>query len=571
MASSRKRSGLAIMRCGRASASIAAVAWLLTTAVTAQAAPPLSEVQKGRIEALFGAWDDLASPGAAIAVVRGGELVFADGYGSAQLEYGVPITPRTVFHVASVSKQFTDYLVLLLERDGLLGLDDDVRRHVPEVPDFGRTITLRHLANHTSGLRDQWELLAMAGWRLDDVITKEQILRMVARQRDLNFEPGAEYLYCNTGYTLLAETAARASGKSFRELAGERIFGPLGMTRSHMHDDHEHIVPGRAYSYARQGDGFKKSVLSYANAGATSLFTTAEDLARWLVHLQEKSAAKGSPEAALLERGRLSNGEQIDYAVGLMHSVYRGVEVVGHGGADAGFRSWIGWFPDRDLGIAVLSNVATFDAAGKAMAAAEIVLGDAFEPLPEGARPAEGDEPVELAAEQLDRAVGAYLLDIGSILQVRRRGGQLIGEAPSTEPVALEPRSETRFWIEALEATVEFSGADDAPFARVLVQMPTARVEGERVEPMDAQALDGLLGRYWSPELDTAYEIVRDGDGLVARHQRHDDIQLLPTTVDVLVGDQWWFGKAEFERSGGEVSGFRLTGGRVRNVLFERQ
>ena len=157
-----------------------------------------------KVDKLFADVDKPDSPGAAIAVIKEGTVVYKRGYGIANLEYNVPITPSTVFHVASVSKQFTAFAVTLLANQGKLSLDDDIRKFLPEVPDFGKKITVRNLIHHTSGLRDQWELLAMGGWRLDDVITKEHILKMVRNQKELNFDPGQEHLYSNTGYTLLA-------------------------------------------------------------------------------------------------------------------------------------------------------------------------------------------------------------------------------------------------------------------------------------------------------------------------------------------------------------------------------
>ncbi len=258
---------------------VSAVMLMLLTAAWATNATATENDLGPKIDALFTEHDAWDRPGLAISVVRDGDLQYARGYGCANLEYDIPITPATVFHVASVSKQFTSFSIVLLAEEGKLALDDDVHKYLPDdVPDFGPTITLRHLMSHTSGIRDQWALLAMAGWRLDDVITREHILKLMRRQQDLNFEPGAEYLYSNMGYTLLAEVVAKVSGQSFREFTAERIFKPLGMTHTHFHDDHEEIVPNRAYSYAPDGDGFHKSVLSYANVGATSLFTTAEDL-----------------------------------------------------------------------------------------------------------------------------------------------------------------------------------------------------------------------------------------------------------------------------------------------------
>jgi CubicO group peptidase (beta-lactamase class C family) len=228
------------------------------------------------IDALFEQEIKKDSPGAAVAIIKDGSIIYKNGYGIACMDYDIPITPSTIFHVASVSKQFTTFAIALLADQGKLSLDDDIRKYLPEVPDFGKTITIRHLIYHTSGLRDQWELLAMAGWRLDDVITKEHILKIVRHQKELNFDPGEEYSYCNSGYTLMAEIVARLSDQSFREFTAKSIFKPLGMDNTHFHDDHEMIVKNMAYSYnTGSNNGFKKSVLSFANVGATSLFTTA--------------------------------------------------------------------------------------------------------------------------------------------------------------------------------------------------------------------------------------------------------------------------------------------------------
>ncbi|MFO0985337.1 MAG: serine hydrolase domain-containing protein, partial [Planctomycetota bacterium] len=209
-----------------------------------QAAP--SDVSSDQVDRLFARFDKPDSPGCAIAVVKDGQVVYEHGYGMANLDDGVPITADTVFHVASVSKQFTSFAVALLADQGKLSLDDDVRRYVPEVPDFGAKITLRHLMHHTSGLRDQWSLLMLAGWRLEDVITESDILDLISHQRELNFPPGERHLYCNTGYTLLAIVVQRVSGRSLRAFAEDEMFEPLGMTSTHFHDDHRMIVKHRA-------------------------------------------------------------------------------------------------------------------------------------------------------------------------------------------------------------------------------------------------------------------------------------------------------------------------------------
>jgi CubicO group peptidase (beta-lactamase class C family) len=234
------------------------------------------------IDSIFKDWSHPDSPGASVAVIQHGKILFDGAYGRANLEYDAPFTPDTPIHVASVSKQFTAMALVLLEEDGKLHLDDDIRTHLPELPDYGHVITIRHLLNHTSGIRDQWESLAIAGWSLQDVITQEQILRVLFRQKELNFPPGTRHLYSNGGFTLAAEIVARISDRTFPEFCHERIFGPLEMEHTHFHQDLTQIVPDRAYCYGGEPGHYVIIPLNYSNVGATSLFTTASDLVVWL-------------------------------------------------------------------------------------------------------------------------------------------------------------------------------------------------------------------------------------------------------------------------------------------------
>jgi CubicO group peptidase (beta-lactamase class C family) len=337
---------------------------------------------EGQIRQLFSKYSGKDSPGAAIAVVRDGEIVFKNGFGMANLEYDIPITPSTIFHIASVSKQFTTFAILLLEKEGKLSLEDDIRKHLPEVPDFGKIITLRNLATHTSGLRDQWNLLAMAGWRLDDVITREHIIKLVSKQQELNFDPGEEFLYCNTGYTLLAEVVARVSGKTFPEFTEENIFKPLNMTSTLFYDDHEKIVKNRAYSYKSDKNGYRKSVLSYANAGATSLFTTVEDLSLWALNFENPVVGDQALIRKMSQKGVLNSGDTIEYALGQVVGSYRGLTMINHSGADAGYRTYLARFPDQQFSVMVLSNDASCNPGSLALKVAEVYLKDELKPEP---------------------------------------------------------------------------------------------------------------------------------------------------------------------------------------------
>src|SRR5277367_6245231 len=246
---------------------------LISCVSRGQTLPP--DVAK-QVDKIFEKWDRPDSPGCALGVYKDGKIIYKHGYGMADLNDDVPITPATVFHVASMSKQFTAASIVLLAQQGKLSLDDDVHKYIPELPDFGQRITIRHLVWHTSGLRDQWDLLGLAGWRYSlDLITDDDVMSVMTRQKDLNFKPGEQYTYCNTGFTLLALIVKRVSGISFREFTNKNIFEPLGMKHTHFRDDHEEVIKHDALGYEDGKDKpFRMNLTNFDTAGATSLHTT---------------------------------------------------------------------------------------------------------------------------------------------------------------------------------------------------------------------------------------------------------------------------------------------------------
>lgn len=325
------------------------------------------------------------TPGVAIALIQNGKVIFKKGYGSAHLEFNVPVTPKTVFHVASVSKQFTAFAIYLLAEQGKVSLDDDIRKYIPTVPDYGKTITLRQLCSHTSGLRDQWALVTLAGWRMDDVITTEQVLKLVSQQKNLNFPPGQQFSYSNTGFTLLAEVIARVTGKTFAEYTKENIFEPLGMTSTQFCDDYEKIVPLRAQSYEKVQGVYKHQVISYKNVGPTSLLTNVEDLSKWANNFQNPKV--GTPkliaefnQVAYLNNGKpalyaMMNNQPLYHAKGQFVAKYRDAEVYMHGGHDGGFRTHLARFPKQGLTIITLSNDEHYKILSTNFKIVDLVLG----------------------------------------------------------------------------------------------------------------------------------------------------------------------------------------------------
>jgi CubicO group peptidase (beta-lactamase class C family) len=532
------------------------------------------EARAVQVDKLFSSWDKPDSPGASLAVIKDGEVIYKQGYGSANLEYNIPIIPSTVFHVASVSKQFTAFAVTMLAEQGRLKLDDDIRRYLPEVPDFGKTITIRHLIHHISGMRDQWELLAVAGWRLDDVITREHILKIVRNQKELNFEPGEQYLYCNTGFTLLAEIVARVSGKSFREWTEENIFKPLGMSDSQFYDDHERIVKNRAYSYVPvKENGFKKRRLNYANVGATSLFTTAEDLAKWVKNFEDGCMGGREVIAQMQEQGVLNNGKPISYAFGLVIGEHRGLRTISHSGGDAGYRSHVLLFPEQRFAVVVLSNLGSFNTSQIARQVADIYLSDVMKEEQPPARQAERRE-IEPNTALYDTFAGRYYFEPGLIMTFVKENNQLMLQQDSGPKVSLVPESDTEFSIRNREAKLAFQLNNVGDVTQLVFTQGDNAMTGEKFEPveLDAQQLKEFAGDFYSDELGTTYTLAVVDGKLVAQHRRHEDIPLNPTKKDMFLGEQWFFRQVRFTRDReNRITGFRLSGGRVRNLRFDKK
>ncbi|MBI1841224.1 MAG: serine hydrolase [Verrucomicrobia bacterium] len=516
------------------------------------------------------------APGLALAVVQEGRVTFKKGWGMASLDYGVPITPSTVFHVASVSKQFTAFAIALLAQQGKLSVDDELRKHVPEIHDFGKPITLRHLLHHTSGLRDQWDLLVLAGWRMDDVITQEDILTTLRRQRSLNFDPGEEELYCNSGYTLLSEVVSRVSGKPFVEFTRDALFRPLEMTNTHFHLDHEEVVRNMAYSYSPSpGGGYLKSVLNYANVGATSLFTTVEDLGRWIANFEDLKVGGSELWRQMQEKGKLNNGKEINYGFGLAIGELRQTRMISHSGADAGYRSFLLWLPDHRLGVALLSNLGTMDVGRIAQTAAEIFLQGKLAPLAKRIERTSAKEtakpPFRVNSSLLERYAGRYRGASGRVISIVREGDALKGDISAGAQQHLTPSGEHEFFVAETQARVVFSKLDSGKAGQYTVHMDGETRVYQRIDPADevSPRLADYAGQYRSDELAMNWEVQAQGSGLVIQHRRHGEIPLRWVGRDRFTASI--LGSLQFERdSTGKVATFKVTTGRVRDLRFDR-
>lgn len=347
---------------------------------------PVPDVDK-KMDSLFAHYNT-HTPGVSIVVLKDGKIIFKKSYGSANLEYGIANTPETVFQIASVSKQFTAFAIYLLENQGKLSLEDDIRKYIPELPAYGKPIRIRHLLAHTSGIRDLAATLTLAGWHIEDVVTTEQILKVTAKQKELNFETGTAFGYSNTGYTLLAQIVERVTKQSFTDYTSKNIFEPLQMTNTRFYNDYHTIIKNRAHSYEKSDGQYITKELLVADAGPSSLHTTAEDLAKWANNFDHPIIGDARLIAAFNQVSLLDNNKPVVWAASSTDTTYhakgqvrwqhRGIPAITHGGHTAGFRAWLARFPEHNLSIIALSNDEHYDILGTGLKIVEFYLKDQF-------------------------------------------------------------------------------------------------------------------------------------------------------------------------------------------------
>jgi CubicO group peptidase (beta-lactamase class C family) len=528
--------------------------------------------QQKAVETLLAEWDNADAPGVAIAVSLDGKLEYSLGLGVANLEYGVPITPQTPFAAASLSKQFTAFSILLLEEDGLLSLDDDVQIYLPALKKLDHTITIRQMLNHTSGLRETGTLLRLAGWQETDAVTQEQANRLAYRQTGLNFEPGSKFQYNNLGYLLLAQVVEHVSGQPYSEFTQTRIFGPIGMTNTHFHDDNTQIVTGRAYSYYTTNDGFSKGNLNHNIIGSTGLFTTAEDLVKWAQNFETPIAGSKDIIETMKERGVLNSGTKNIYAMGQETNPYKGFTTWSHGGRDAGYRSFLLRIPEQKFSVSIMSNASQFDTAKTAYGIADIYLKD---------KPQFIEKPVSKiqypTEEQLERYVGNYELLGGLIFSVTRDSDTLyLSTIGSSQNGKLEPASPTEFIVNpTLDRSLIFVADEDGEVRSLKYKLGMhGKLDAPRIElaPFDKASvhLGDYVGRYYSKELDTEYVFTIVEGELVARNIQFSDMPMTPYQKDTFITGQTQLKMAFIRDDASNVIGCHISGTYADRILFEK-
>jgi CubicO group peptidase (beta-lactamase class C family) len=437
------------------SRSVPILAAVLCISIGACTTAAQTDTADARIDRLFAEWDKAGSPGCAVGVIRDGQFIYKRGYGMANLDYDIPNSPRMVYYIGSDAKQFTAAAIGLLALDGKLSLDDDIRQYLPELPDYGKVygvpITIGDLIYHTSGLRDVYTLMGLAGLRLEDVMTDDSAMALLARQKELNFKPGTEYLYSNSGYWFLGQIVERVTGKPLRVFADERIFKPLGMTHTHFHDDPGHVMKNRAMSYESDSSGgFRISYLqNFDKVGAGGLYSTIEDLAKWDANYYSHELGGEELQRLIHTRGVLANGDTLTYAFGNELSTYRGLRTVDHGGSMMGYKAHFLRFPDQKLSVIENCNLGSISPGPIARQVAEVYLADQMGPAEEkrAARERADAPTVTLSAADLGRVAGEYYSDeVGATYRIFLRDGQLLLQRPNATdtPLVAEDRATFR-------------------------------------------------------------------------------------------------------------------------------
>ncbi len=385
-----------------------------------------------QVDELFAEWDTDDAPGAAVGIFKDGKIVYARGFGVANLDYGIPMTPQSVLRIGSISKQFVSICIAILAEQGRLAFDDDIRTFLPEMRDYGEPITIRHLLHHTSGIREYLTLVDLIGKPEGSVFgyTTRELVELLARQQALVFDPGDRFSYTNSGYFLLAEIITRVSGMKASAFAQENVFDPLDMSHSRFYDDPNAIIPNQAFGYSPTPDGaYRLDVLRSEVIGDLGVITTVEDLLHWDNNFYENKLGAGSNDliATMFTRGRTDAGEELSYALGVELGSYRGLNTMGHGGSAVGYVAEFLQFPQQRFSVVVLANLSSFRPGRLARRVADVYLADQFtEP-----RAADGEarprptppEAITLPTAELEAFVGDFYseeLDFSYTFDVRQ-------------------------------------------------------------------------------------------------------------------------------------------------------
>jgi len=551
-------------------------------------AEPFAADPEGKVDQMMWRYDGACMPGVAVGVIKDGELIFAEGYGMANLTHGIPFGIDTPSNIGSTSKQFTAFAIGLLEQQGELSFDDDVRVHLPELPDLGHTVTIRNMLTHTTGYREFLNQLAMGGRQpIDgDYIKRSEILDMITRQPQLQNIPGDEFNYNNSSYSLLTLVVERITDQPFAEWMDEHVFTPLGMDHTLVQAERSMIIPGRATGYTASDSGeLGKAVDFAASMGAGGMYSTVSDMALWTDNLHTGALGGRDLIDQMTASFVLNNGEETGYGFGMFIAELDGLAQFHHGGADAAHRAMFMFFPEINAGVIALSNNHAFNMGipsrvARAFFADDMTPEDAVDSKteaksqgdPQADSPSESDAP-SIGPDGFEALVGDFSLEEmpAMVLSITRDGDTLHGQATGQPRFVLEPSVGNKFKIVGENIFIEFLLADDGSCPSIVVhqngQHKANRVSETPWSPT-AEEMAAYTGRYFSEELETFYNIAPSKGQLLMVHRRFE-VELEITGEHEFTGQQLTL-EFVFDEAG-EVSGLTANSARTRGIKFVKQ
>lgn len=534
-------------------------------------AEPIANDPRKRVDQLMSFYSGEA-PGACIGVMRDGKMIFSKSYGKANLTYDLDFDLDMPTNIGSVSKQFTAMAILLLEKEGKVSLDDDVRKHIPELPNLGKVVKIRNILNHTNGWREVYNLMPITGWKNEDKLLKDEILTILQKQPELQASPGEEYNYNNSAFIMAAEIVERISGKDFPQFIKENIFEPLGMANSYVRKDPSTIIPRATQGYSNGEYGYIESRDLDASYGAGGIYTTPEDLVKWLNNFESATVGGSDVIDKLVTPGILNNGDTMTYSLGLGVDEYKGLKRYAHGGADIAHRAMLVYFPEIRSGVITLSNNASFSGNN-----AYRIIDAFFKDYLEEDEP-EKDKELTVAVvvneESLKKYIGKFRADaIGMVIEYKLEDGALVAYPTGQSSLKLEPTSENSFNYIGVEASLVFNSDEQGNYNLATHTQGGSDLEFKRLPPFDPslELLADYTGKYFSEELETFYTLTVKDSSLTALHRNMEDIKLSPTDIDTFSGSIYFMGEVAFKRNAkGNIYAFTIANGRTKGILFNR-
>jgi CubicO group peptidase (beta-lactamase class C family) len=543
-------------------------------AAFSQAVP---EATAKKIDSLFKQWDNKKSPGCAIGIIRNDSLIFAKGYGMANLENNIPINTQTVFEMGSVSKQFTAYAILLLAHQGKLSINDDINKYLPWLPNFEKKITIRHLLAHTSGIRDYDQLLSIAGTTQEDVITREHIIKILSKQQTLNFDPGKQYMYSNSGYFLLSEIVRSVTGKSLRRFTDSAIFKPLGMNNTHFHDDYTEVVANRSSPYWQAG---KIGIVNSSVVGAKGLFTNIDDMSKWAINfLNDKSVTHPIIEQ-MMQSDKLNSGKEtgvgtgIGIGAGIEMEDFRGLKTYFHPGINNGYNNLVVYVPEVKMAFIIFSNVDNHNVFRKEEQVASLFI---KEPLTEKEKPGFKTtlDPIIKDTVSVQPLLGSYIIDDGYHTSFKLKDRKFYWVLGATYSFILyRTQKDTFYYREEYpgmkfvftvknehDVTVQETWADGSRAMRKIDPFNT---------PTDKQLM-AYTGKYYCPELECTYGIILKDHQLVLTNAKYPDSPLVFYDEKRLNDDLDWMRSLDFTKNKqGRINGFEVNYDKIQDLRFDK-